>query len=141
MRRLRALVILAVCLAGLAASPVVFAQRVLVKLGTLAPEGSPWHDILLQMKEDWSRLSDGQVVVRISDSGPGIEAEHVDHVFDPGFTTKGVGVGTGLGLALSYRIMAQHGGEIRVDPHGGPGAVFEIGLPHNAGEIPSQFRS
>jgi TRAP-type C4-dicarboxylate transport system substrate-binding protein len=69
MKWLRILVILAVCLAGLAASPAVFAQRVVVKLGTLAPEGSPWHDILLQMKEDWSRLSDGKVVVRIYPSG------------------------------------------------------------------------
>lgn len=69
MRRMRILVILAVCLAGLAVSPSAFAQRVVVKLGTLAPEGSPWHDILLQMKEDWSRLSDGKVVVRIYPSG------------------------------------------------------------------------
>jgi len=69
MRRLPLLAGLVVCLAGFAASPAVFAQRVEVKLGTLAPEGSPWHDILLQMKEDWSRLSDGKVVLRIYPSG------------------------------------------------------------------------
>ena len=83
----------------------------------------------------------GLAVIRISDSGPGIPPEHVDHIFDPGFTSKGVGVGTGMGLALSYRIMEKHGGEIHVDPQGGPGAIFEIRLPFNVGEIPAGYQS
>lgn len=69
MRRMRFPLIVAVCLIGCAASPMAFAQKVMVKLGTLAPEGSPWHDILLQMREDWSRLSNGKVDIRIYPSG------------------------------------------------------------------------
>ncbi len=69
MKPLRRLVVIGVCIATLVLAPTAFAQRVTVKLGTLAPEGSPWHDILLQMKEDWSRLSDGKVTLRIYPSG------------------------------------------------------------------------
>ena len=44
-------------------------QRTVIKMGTLAPEGTAWHDVLLQMKQDWSRLSDGKVVLRIYANG------------------------------------------------------------------------
>jgi len=83
----------------------------------------------------------GMVAVRIADSGPGIAPEHVEHVFDPGFTTKGVGVGTGMGLALAYRIAEKHGGEIRLEPRGGPGAVFEIRVPSDAAKVTARYRS
>ena len=58
-----------ISLALLMVAAPVHAQRIVVKLGTLAPDGSPWHDILLQMNEDWSRLSDGRVRLRIYPSG------------------------------------------------------------------------
>jgi len=45
------------------------AQNVLIKMGTLAPEGTAWHDILLQMKEDWRKISGGKVTLRIYPSG------------------------------------------------------------------------
>jgi len=45
------------------------AQNVLLKMGTLAPEGTAWHDILLQMREDWSKISAGRVTLRIYPSG------------------------------------------------------------------------
>ena len=45
------------------------AQNVLIKMGTLAPEGTAWHDILLQMKEDWRKISAGRVTLRIYPSG------------------------------------------------------------------------
>ena len=51
---------------GLIIMFVVFpleAQNVLIKMGTLAPEGTAWHDILLQMKEDWSKISAGRVTL------------------------------------------------------------------------------
>lgn len=69
------------------------------------------------------------------DSGKGISPEHVRRIFDPGFTTKGVGVGTGMGLALCYRILEKHGGRIEVQspPSGAAsGAVFTLWLPLGA---------
>ena len=69
MTRARRWIPLVVCLILIGTAPLVSAQRVVVKLGTLAPEGSPWHDILLQMKQDWSRISGGKVTMRIYPSG------------------------------------------------------------------------
>jgi signal transduction histidine kinase len=71
----------------------------------------------------------GAVVVEISDTGRGIPPEHLPRIFDPGFTTKGVGVGTGLGLAISYRIVADHGGRIEVESTPGRGTTFRVVLP------------
>jgi two-component system NtrC family sensor kinase len=71
----------------------------------------------------------GTAVVEIADSGCGIPPERIGRIFDPGFTTKGVGVGTGLGLAISYRIVKQHRGRIDVDSVVGQGTTFRIILP------------
>jgi signal transduction histidine kinase len=73
--------------------------------------------------------ADGSVVVEISDSGCGIPPEAMQKIFNPGFTTKGVGVGTGLGLAICYRIVANHQGKIEVDSEVGKGTTFRIILP------------
>ena len=72
-------------------------------------------------------VHDGEVVITIADSGPGIDAGSEDRVFDPFFTTKASG--TGLGLAIVYRIVEAHGGDVtlRNDPKGG--AVVTIRLP------------
>ena len=67
--------------------------------------------------------------VKISDSGLGISAEDIPQIFDPGFTTKGVGVGTGLGLSISYNILEKHGGTARVNSVVGKGTDFTIALP------------
>ena len=77
------------------------------------------------------RLSvDGpDVRVDVEDTGGGIAPEHLTRVFDPGFTTKGVGVGTGLGLAICHRIVTAHGGTIGVTSRRGAGSVFSIRLP------------
>jgi two-component system, NtrC family, sensor kinase len=66
--------------------------------------------------------------VSVSDTGRGICVEHLPRIFDPGFTTKGVGVGTGLGLALCYRIMEKHNGHIMVDSTLGKGSTFTVVL-------------
>ena len=50
-------------------------------------------------------------------------------VFNPGFTTKGVGVGTGLGLSICYRIVKAHGGRITVSSTKGEGSRFTMKLP------------
>ncbi len=72
---------------------------------------------------------DGAIVIAISDTGIGIAKENLDRIFDPGFTTKGVGVGTGLGLSISYRIVEEHGGRIEVESRIGKGTTFTIYLP------------
>lgn len=74
---------------------------------------------------------DEYIQIRISDTGVGIPAKNLDKIFDPGFTTKGVGVGTGLGLSISYRIVEEHGGKIKVESQEGGGSAFTIILPIN----------
>jgi signal transduction histidine kinase len=71
------------------------------------------------------------VYVTVSDTGPGIAAEHRDRLFDAFFTTKPQGIG--LGLAIARSIVEAHGGQIGVDDRGGPGATFRLVLPMRAG--------
>ena len=74
-------------------------------------------------------LDDDQVVVEIADNGSGIPAEVQSHIFEPFYTTKGVGSGTGLGLVISNRIVAnRHSGEIEFQS--APGDTrFKVRLP------------
>jgi signal transduction histidine kinase len=77
---------------------------------------------------------DQRVHVAVSDTGAGISPEHLRKIFDPGFTTKGVGVGTGLGLSICYQIVRDHRGEILVESEPGKGATFTVVLPMDLGE-------
>ena len=72
---------------------------------------------------------DGSLVAEISDTGIGIAPENVAKIYDPFYTTKGVGQGTGLGLAVSYGIIQEHAGRISVDSTPGRGTTFRITLP------------
>lgn len=67
------------------------------------------------------------MVVKVSDTGPGIKQEHLPDIFTPFFTTKDRGVG--LGLALSYQIAQEHLGTIRVESRENEGATFSVYLP------------
>jgi signal transduction histidine kinase len=69
------------------------------------------------------------VQIAVSDTGKGILPEHLPHVFDPFFSTKGEEGGTGLGLSVSYGIVKNHGGDIRVESKPGAGTTFTIELP------------
>ena len=73
--------------------------------------------------------ADSTVVVRISDDGIGIDAKDLSKIYDPFFTTKGVGSGTGLGMAVSYGIVQEHSGTINVRSEKGEGTTFEINFP------------
>jgi signal transduction histidine kinase len=72
------------------------------------------------------------VAVRVSDSGIGIEAEHLSRIFDPFFTTRDRGRGTGLGLSMCYGVVAQAGGHLTVDSKVGAGTSFTILLPRTS---------
>ena len=71
----------------------------------------------------------GQTHVRISDTGAGIPRDVLPHIFDPGFTTKGVGVGTGLGLSICFNIVQKHKGVLSVESEAGQGTSFTVSLP------------
>ncbi len=70
-----------------------------------------------------------EILIRFTDTGRGIPEAEIDRIFDPGFTTRGVGVGTGLGLPISYRIMQEHGGKIAVESEPGKGTTVTLRLP------------
>ncbi|NIR47655.1 PAS domain S-box protein, partial [candidate division KSB1 bacterium] len=58
---------------------------------------------------------DGKIHIAIQDTGVGIPQDKLKQIFDPGFTTKGVGIGTGLGLSIVYQILQEHRGQITVE--------------------------
>lgn len=78
-----------------------------------------------------SRLAapQGPVRVQVWDNGPGIAAEDLNRIFDPFFSTKRTGEGTGLGLSVSYGIIKEHGGELRVASRVGEWTCFTLELP------------
>jgi PAS domain S-box-containing protein len=71
----------------------------------------------------------GNVVVRVTDSGPGIPKDILPRIFEPFFTTKDVGEGTGIGLSFCHRVVQSHGGTIQVETTEGGGSTFVISLP------------
>jgi two-component system NtrC family sensor kinase len=73
------------------------------------------------------------VVVEVEDKGRGIPPDVLPYIFDPFFSTKGVD-GTGLGLSVSYSIIKNHKGNIRVKSELGVGTTFTIELPVHKGK-------
>jgi two-component system, cell cycle sensor histidine kinase and response regulator CckA len=69
------------------------------------------------------------VMLAVSDTGVGMDADTRARIFEPFFTTKPVGVGTGLGLSLCQGIIEGHGGNIGLTSTAGQGTVFRIELP------------
>jgi CheY-like chemotaxis protein len=78
------------------------------------------------------------VVLKVRDTGFGMDAETQSRAFEPFFTTKGIGKGTGLGLSVVYAIVSQMGGFIDVESEPGKGTEFRIHLPV-ASETPERI--
>ena len=78
---------------------------------------------------DAKEESDGYIKINVSDTGAGIEAENVERIFDPFYTTKEVGKGTGLGLSIVYGIVKKHGGKLEVKSKMNAGTPFSLYLP------------
>ncbi|MHC4339139.1 MAG: ATP-binding protein [Planctomycetota bacterium] len=87
-----------------------------------------------------TRQEGDSVLVRIRDTGCGIEKECLDRVFEPFYTTKGVGKGTGLGLSITCEIVRTHGGEISVESEVGEGTCFTVRLPVARMAVPEEER-
>jgi two-component system sensor histidine kinase HydH len=114
-------------------------------LGTISADPDRLRQVLLNLylnaleaMEEGGRLSveaervdDGFVCIRVVDTGSGIEADQLAHIFDPYFTTKSSG--TGLGLAIAHNISEAHGGKITVRSRPGRGTSVSLLLPDAPG--------
>jgi two-component system NtrC family sensor kinase len=88
-------------------------------------------------------LNGESVSVCVSDTGSGIAPEHIQRIYDPFFTTKtapreGQPRGTGLGLSVTYGIIQEHAGKIRVESHPGQGTTFTLDFPLSRKAVPSK---
>jgi two-component system NtrC family sensor kinase len=90
--------------------------------------GGPAQRIRVSTREDASD-GNGDVIVEISDTGPGVSAEIADKLFDPFFTTRPPSEGTGLGLAVSHSIVTALSGHIDIRNADAGGAVVTVRLP------------
>jgi hypothetical protein len=80
-------------------------------------------------------FAEDEVVIVVTDTGDGIASENLKKIYDPFFTTKGVGSGTGLGLAVSYGIVQEHSGTIEAQSELGSGTSFRLAFPVAEREI------
>ncbi|MGD9369747.1 MAG: ATP-binding protein, partial [Desulfobacteraceae bacterium] len=76
-----------------------------------------------------SYMRNGHIRLTIADTGHGMDAEQIEKIFDPFYTTKEVGKGTGLGLSVSLGIIESMGGTITVQSMPGAGSAFTVVLP------------
>ena len=98
-----------------------------------AMEESSWKELrIISWREGENEI------FKFTDTGPGVTDEVRKRIFDPFFSTKRPGKGSGLGMSVSYQIINNHGGEIRVENKEDWGASFTIRLPIEAGEIETQ---
>jgi signal transduction histidine kinase len=107
-------------------------QQIIVNLAVNAIQAMPEQGRLTLETE----AADGQVVLRVRDTGEGIPEELQPRIFLPFFTTKDVHEGTGLGLSVVHGIVHAHGGTIGVTSEQGLGSCFEVSIPRNGAGAP-----
>jgi CheY-like chemotaxis protein len=123
-------------------------QQLLLNLATNARDAMPHGGVFRIVTEnvswgaaDGSQIPPGDyVVVAVSDTGVGMDAETRERVFEPFFTTKVVGKGTGLGLAIVFGIVSRGGGYVHVDSAKGRGTTFRLFFPRVNDPIESGVR-
>ncbi|AWV21584.1 Sensory transduction protein kinase [Roseomonas mucosa] len=108
-------------------SPALLNQVVMNIVGNAADAIEDQGTITIATRE-----SDGQYVIEIADTGPGVAEELRERIFEPFFTTKPIGSGTGLGLAIAYNVVRAHDGHIAVGTSPEGGARFTISVPLRA---------
>ena len=75
------------------------------------------------------------IEIEFKDTGCGIDPKHMEKIFNPFFTTRKIGEGTGLGLSVSYGIIKEHNGDIKVKSEPGKGTSFIINLPFKTKQL------
>lgn len=107
-------------------------EQVLINLMINAQQAMDGKPGIIELR---TALADsGTVEISVKDDGPGIPKQIQAKIFEPFFTTKAAGKGTGLGLSVSYGIIKDHKGDIRVESEPGEGTMFVITLPVASGE-------
>ncbi|MDE2132545.1 MAG: PAS domain S-box protein, partial [Betaproteobacteria bacterium] len=104
-------------------------QKVLLNLlhngiEAMLEAGMPLPDLTVSVA---TKRDEGLIQITIQDSGPGLSTEIQRRLFEPFYTTKSKGIG--MGLSISRSLIQANGGQLWVDPHEGPGAVFHLTLP------------
>ena len=97
----------------------------------------------VSLDEDYAQsnnevIAGDYVMIGVSDSGTGIPAAYLDRVFEPFFSTKGVGKGTGLGLSMVFGFVKQSGGHVKIYSEVGHGTSVKLYLPRSAAAGPSE---
>ena len=105
-------------------------EQVLLNLALNSFQFMPSGGVLRIAGHAYLRNGEKKVSVEVADTGPGIEPETLQRVFEPGFTTRAGS--PGLGLAVCKTIMEQHGGSIRVASRPGRGTTFTLEFPSSA---------
>ena len=104
-------------------------DQVLMNLVLNARDAMPSGGVLRIETVMRSSGAGDHAIVRVVDTGMGIEPDSLPKIFDPFYTTKAAGKGSGLGLATAFGIVAQHSGRIDVSSEVGRGTRFEVTLP------------
>jgi signal transduction histidine kinase len=99
-------------------------------LEAIAKSKDGTRELIVRSDQD----EDGKLIIAVSDSGEGVDAANLEHVFDAFFTTKPDGMG--MGLAISRTIFEAHGGRLWATSNSPKGAVFQFTLPANAESAP-----
>jgi two-component system NtrC family sensor kinase len=112
-------------------------QQVVINLLMNAAEASPVGGVV----EVTTNRSEDQAILIVRDSGVGISAEQLPHIFEPFYTTKENGKGVGLGLWVVYGIVQAHGGKVEVASDEGNGTTFRVLCPLNVEQASQEARS